>query len=85
MDEYPPPCPRHAERVVRTAGCLLDLQPLAGNPSGIPDFLLDLQPASSVRESDRFKKELTESQFSQRSGYPRKSANATNLTRNRLF
>ena len=72
---------------------LLDLHPLAGNPFGIPDFLLDLHPlagnpsrnpASSVRESDRFRRELTESEFSQRSRYSRKSKNATALTQNRL-
>ena len=41
---------------------LLDLHPPAGNPSGIP--------AESVRESDRFRKELTESQFFQQDRYP---------------
>ena len=91
---YPPPCLRHAGRVVRTAVCLLNLQLPAGNPSGIPDLLLDLHPlagnpsgtrAASAKESDRFRRELTESQFSQRSKYPGNLENATTLTRNLLF
>ena len=70
--------PPHARRVGLTAVCLLDLHPPAGNPSGIPDFLLDPHPpagnpsgklASCVRESDRVRRELAESQFSQWSRY----------------
>ena len=41
---------------------LLDLHPLAGNPPATP--------AKSFRECDRFKRELTASQFFQRSRYP---------------
>ena len=78
----PPPCLWHVKRVGRTAGAgfrnfLLDLHPPAGNPSGIP--------GESVRESDRFSEELTESQFFQRSRYPGNLENVAHLKRNRLF
>ena len=56
---------------------MLDVHPPAGNPSRIP--------AASVRESDRFKKELTESQFFQRSRYPGHLETATFLKRNPKF
>ena len=67
------------KRVVLTAllavpEFLLDPNPLAGHPSGIL--------AESVRESDSFRKELTESQFFQRRKYPRNIENATSPTPN---
>ena len=69
---YPPPCLWHAWHVVLTCWCwnsyrkpitavpdsLLGLHPLAGNPSRIP--------SASGKESDRFRKELTENQLLQR-------------------
>ena len=55
----------------------MDLDPPTGNPSG--------NPASSVRESDRFGRELTESQFSQRTRYHGNPENATSLTRGPVF
>ena len=63
---------------------LLDLHPPAGNPCGIP----------CVIESDRFRKELTESQFLQRSRYPGNPENKSReffetfqgcLTQNHMF
>ena len=56
---------------------MLDLHPPAGNPSGIP--------AESVRECDRFRKELTESQFFQQSRYPENLDNEALLKENLLF
>ena len=62
--------------------------------SWIPDFLLDLHPpaghssgnpASSVRESDRFNRELTETQFLHWSRYPGNPENANTVTRKPLF
>ena len=80
---YPPLCLRRAGRVVLTSVFLLEFpdfllhfHPPAGNPSG--------NPASSIRESDRFMRELTESQFSQQSRYPGNSQMATTLTQNLL-
>ena len=56
---------------------LMDLKPAAGNPSGVP--------AASVRESDRFRGQLTESQLSQRNWYPGNPENATTPIRNPLL
>lgn len=53
----------------------LDLHPPAGNPSGIP--------AETVRDSDRFRGELTET--SSFSGVGTNPENETHLKRNRLF
>ena len=55
---------------------LLDLHPPAGNPCETP--------AASVRESNRFKRELAESQLSQRRRYPGNHDNTSTLTQNIL-
>ena len=71
---YPPPCLRHAWRVVLTAVleflCSFPSQQFR-NSFWISILRLEILPEfESVRESDRFRKGLTESQFFQRSRNP---------------